>query len=196
MLRTTRAFCRFEEFAANAKKLGLEEGVLMDEELRTARDDPRHPLHAWAKGIVAKSAMPSPDCRHYHCRIAAAALIDFATLKSSDWLADGIVFGDRPMHPGDLQIGVDSQQPIERVFTYSAAVARAKWDTFRADDAQGEPGRMNWQQAGRNTMENTNIHAWVRQALVSCSRFGECLRLGRVASHEQRTVARQFGPSN
>ncbi len=139
------------EDSASAKKFGLEEGVLKKwvEELRTARDDQRHPLHVWAKGIVAKS-----DAVAGLPPLTAAAsprvLIDFANLKSSDWLADGIAFGDRPMHPGDMQIGIDSQRPIERVFTYSAAVARAKWDTFRAaDDAQGEPGRMNWQQAGR-----------------------------------------------
>lgn len=140
-----------EQPAATNRKTGLQEAVLTKwiEELRAAKVDDRHPLHMWANRDAGKT-----DAGAGLPPLAPAApprvVIDFATLKPSDWLADGIAFGDRPAHPGDLQIGIDSHRPIERLFTYSAAVARAKWDVFRAsEDAQGEPGRMNWQQAGR-----------------------------------------------
>lgn len=136
---------------ATIDKAGLDEVVINKwvAEFRTARDDRRHPLHAWIRRDVDKSdvlAGVPPLTPAAPPRV----LIDFATLKPADWLADGIAFGDGPVHPGDLQIGADSQRPIERLFTYSGAVARAKWDVFRASEsAEGEPGRMNWQQAGR-----------------------------------------------
>lgn len=137
--------------AATIDKAGLDEVVINKwvAEFRTARDDRRHPLHAWIRRDVDKSdvlAGVPPLTPAAPPRV----LIDFATLKPADWLADGIAFGDGPVHPGDLQIGADAQRPIERLFTYSGAVARAKWDVFRASEsAEGEPGRMNWQQAGR-----------------------------------------------
>jgi len=144
--------------AAVAKRHGLHESrlIALVEHLDKPLDARRDPLAVWKRFIAEGArALPTPAVApaiSKEPKLSADELVlyDPARLSAGGWLADGLTFGRRPVHAGDLRIGTDPRRQIERIYTDSAAVREPKWDFFRnADGTERETTRNNWQQSGR-----------------------------------------------
>lgn len=79
---------------------------------------------------------------------APRVIVHYGNIALRDWLEEGLTFGGRARQVGELCIGDDPKHPLIRVETEAAAVADPRWDPPAEYPAEGEPGRINWRQAG------------------------------------------------
>ncbi|MBA4016800.1 MAG: hypothetical protein C0483_06410 [Pirellula sp.] len=93
----------------------------------------------------AKELESSAASRTFAPRI----IVDYGNISARDWLEEGLVFGGRARRAGELCIGDDLQRPLSRVETDSAAVADLRMDPPSDHPSEGEPGKIQWRQAGR-----------------------------------------------
>ncbi|MCE9605877.1 MAG: PSD1 and planctomycete cytochrome C domain-containing protein [Planctomycetia bacterium] len=156
---------RAVSIAAAASLFGVEEARLTHwvDYFETAPFEPGEPLRAWRRMILegsqslAGSGPPQPPAADSLVS-NEPVLYDPASLPLRDWLVDGVSYGHRPVHPGDLRIGTDPRRPIERLYTASAATRDPKWDFFRiTGDTERENTRNRSDQSGRVLKTPTSV---------------------------------------
>jgi hypothetical protein len=88
---------------------------------------------------------------------AATVVVDYAHSRPSDWLPDGVAFGDRPVRPGDVRFGTAPARPIVGMAAVAAASSDPIWTVHPASDAESDPGKVHWLQAGQ-TLHTPTFH--------------------------------------
>ncbi|HUR44460.1 MAG TPA: DUF1553 domain-containing protein, partial [Candidatus Saccharimonadales bacterium] len=110
--------------------------------LNSAATNPTSPLHLFARvalkpgtdrvgrfaelvssNQLAKLIALPPDSR---------VIADFSEPGRQPWKVDGPAFGSRPQVPGDILLGKDPANPIERIVTYGAAWRDLFWNRLKA----------------------------------------------------------------
>ncbi len=128
------------------------------DQLRTAKQQVRHPLHAWALMAFDRNLDSVEQFAEFSRALAgrwkgeleksdaalAAAniVVDYANIDDG-FIQDGFAFGSRPVIPGDLRITYDGDGIHFGVFTNGAARRDELWRGLKlAGGTQGEPGSL------------------------------------------------------
>jgi cytochrome c553 len=123
--------------------------------LRVARDDPQHPLHAFALAATGpdapQSAIASWQAALNRYRAAAEdreaqrdgwkLLFDYESLPAGGWRQDGCAFGPGPVRCGDFFISGKLENLQIRIATETSARQDLRWPKLRlAAGTQRDPG--------------------------------------------------------
>jgi len=149
------------------------------EMLQAAAGDSKHPLHFWAKYLLAED----DDARDAVVQQMSAVLSklsseseqpsqnvihDFRTLATSDWRSDGFVFGKQPRVAGTYGLSADGLTVAYR----SALKFDPRWSGLKlSPGTHDDPGKISgWNRAGRTWKSKTfkltdgRVHYLVRGA--------------------------------
>jgi mono/diheme cytochrome c family protein len=119
------------------------------------------PLHAWRRLMTeGKNALvPAHRSGLDDFREGSGGQLLYVPgqVTEREYRSDGLTYGTRPKIPGDVRIGIDPNQPIERIYIDPVAAREPKWDFYRnAPEAERETTRNNWQQSGRTLKTGTS----------------------------------------
>ncbi|HUR47341.1 MAG TPA: DUF1549 domain-containing protein, partial [Candidatus Saccharimonadales bacterium] len=110
--------------------------------LNSAATNSTSPLHLFARvalkpgadqvgrfaELVSSNQLAKPIALPPDARVIA----DFSEPGRQPWKVDGPAFGLRPQFPGDILLGKDPANPIERIVTYGAARRDLFWNHLKA----------------------------------------------------------------
>jgi hypothetical protein len=140
------------------------------EHLFRAKEDEHDPLHAWAV-VASDPSATTPQRLEELLRLlldgqraqsdataaalgGATVLVDYRT-ADEPWLPDGFAFGPGPRQLGEMRLGSEAARPIE-ICCEPAAWYDPAYNALQiAADNEGEPGQVNWVQAGRTLRTRT-----------------------------------------
>jgi hypothetical protein len=163
-----------EQLAGSAKEYGVDAKRLADwvTHLRAAGNNENDPFYGFAR----LSAVSSDNSALRRAEIDALrtewsqqlaritrqreeleTIADFATMRSADWIADGVTFGLGPRRPGELQLAADDEAPLVEVAEYGSARRDPLWNGLKLTaGTEAASGRLSkWNRAGRTVRTPT-----------------------------------------
>ena len=127
------------------------------DEMKAARGNPRHPLHAVAELLTAPADFTAKRQAFLdqQAKLAAPAVaqmvVDYAAPRPEQWFSDGYAFGLAPLRAGEPLLGTDGAQPIRGILTRDAAVLDPAWRGLKTSPAteRDSSGLGKWDRSGR-----------------------------------------------
>jgi hypothetical protein len=115
-----------------------------------AADDPRDPLHLWAKvasDLGAKEprrlAEIAKSLANDRAETKDEIVIDYGRSGPDDWLPDDVSFGAGPVRPGQVMVNRKADRPEVRLIDYAAAEFDPIWECLKATrGAQTDAGAL------------------------------------------------------
>ncbi|MEQ8786265.1 MAG: PSD1 and planctomycete cytochrome C domain-containing protein [Pirellulaceae bacterium] len=163
-----------EQLARSAEKYGVDAQRLAawTAHLRAAENIEDDPLHGFARLALdapdetvilrepidqLRTAWTTELEQNASQREQLDMVVDFGTLRDSDWIADGLTFGLGPRRAGELQLSTDGDAPLAEVVEYGGARRDPLWNGLKLT-AGTEPaaGRLSrYPRAGRTVRTPT-----------------------------------------
>lgn len=114
-------------------------------ELKSIRDDPRHPLStilSASKELPSHTSEPAPGDVQTVC--------DFSATPRPCWMQDGYSFGSHPMLAGEAILGTTPDHPIAGISSLPAAWHQPFWAPLSLDGVERDSGRIGeWDRSER-----------------------------------------------
>ena len=126
-------------------------------EMKTARANPRHPLHPVAvlvpdpASFAAKRQIFLDQQAKLAAPVAVQTVIDYADARPEQWFSDGFAFGLAPLRVGEPLLGTDAAQPLRGILTRGAAVLDPAWRGLKTSaPAERDSSALGkWDRSGR-----------------------------------------------